>query len=166
MRHKLLPAVCSALSAVILFVVAAVCVPMTAPRLFGYDVYTVISGSMEPAIPVGSAIFIERAEPEEITAGDVIVFYRGEAVITHRVTENYTVTGEFITKGDANQKEDLTPAAYERLVGRVALSIPAIGYILAACSNATGKIYLAGGVAAAILLWLAGGLLRRDDENG
>ncbi len=166
MRHKILPAVCSALSAVILFVVAAVCVPMTAPRLFGYDVYTVISGSMEPAIPVGSAIFIEHAEPEEITAGDVIVFYRGEAVITHRVTENYTVTGEFITKGDVNQKEDLTPAAYESLVGRVALSIPAIGYILAACSNATGKIYLAGGVAAAIPLWLAGGLLRRDDENG
>ena len=121
---------------------------------------------MELAIPVGSAIFIERAEPEEITAGDVIVFYRGEAVITHRVTENHTVTGEFITKGDANQKEDLTPAAYESLVGRVALSIPAIGYILAVRSNATGKIYLAGGVTAAILLWLAGGLLRRDDENG
>ncbi len=96
----------------------------------------------------------------------MIAFYRGEAVITHRVTENHTVTGEFITKGDANQKEDLPPAAYESLVGRVALSIPVIGYILAACSDAAGKIYLAGGVAAAILLWLAGGLLQRDDENG
>ena len=161
-HHTFLPAVCSTLSAVILFLVAAICFPMTVPRMFGYDVYTVVSGSMEPAIPVGSAIFLERAMSEEIAVGDVIAFYRGEAVITHRVTENHTVTGEFITKGDANQEEDMTPAAYESLIGRVALSVPSIGYILAACSGTAGKIYLACGVAAAILLWLAGGFLQRE----
>ena len=56
----------------------------------------------------------------------------------------------------------MTPAAYESLIGRVALSVPSIGYILAACSGTAGKIYLACGVAAAILLWLAGGFLQRE----
>ena len=27
------------------------CLPLTVPRLFGYHIYSVVSGSMEPAIP-------------------------------------------------------------------------------------------------------------------
>lgn len=68
----------------ILIAVVAVCVPMTLPRLLGYEVYVVVSGSMEPAIPVGSALYVESVPPEEVEVGDVIAFYDRGAVITHR----------------------------------------------------------------------------------
>lgn len=51
-----------------------VCLPLTVPRLFGYHIYTVISGSMEPAIPTGSLVYIQEMEPEDVEADDVIAF--------------------------------------------------------------------------------------------
>ena len=90
-------AACSALGTVLLIVLAAICVPLTVPRMFGYHIYTVISGSMEPAIPVGSLLYIPKVRPEDIREHDVIAYYGGEdgtAVITHRVVENRVLMGE------------------------------------------------------------------------
>lgn len=50
--------ICRLLSVLILVAIVAICIPMTVPRLMGYEVYVVVSGSMEPAIPVGSALYI------------------------------------------------------------------------------------------------------------
>ena len=111
-KGGILPGLCSALSILLLVTVVGLCIPMTVPRLFGYEVYTVVSGSMEPAIPVGSAIYLQTVAPETVTVGDVIAFYRGRGVVTHRVVENRTVSGEFITKGDANEENDMEPVPY------------------------------------------------------
>lgn len=163
-RRNVPSVLCSMVSALILIGIVAICVPMTIPRLLGYEVYTVVSGSMEPDIPIGSAVFVEKAVPEEVTAGDVIAFYSRGAVITHRVVENRTVSGEFVTKGDANAENDMEPAGYEMLIGRLAASVPVLGSIMAACSETTGKIYLICGVAGAVLLRLAGSLLRTQKD--
>lgn len=150
--------ICRALSVLILVAVVAVCIPMTVPRLMGYEVYVVVSGSMEPAIPVGSALYVEAAAPEEVAAGDVIAFYDRGVVITHRVVENHVVEGEFITKGDANAENDMAPVPYGALIGRMARSVPYLGNVMAVCSGTKGKIYLACGVAGAVLLLWAGDL--------
>ena len=63
------------LSTILLAALVAVCMPLTVPRLFGYHIYSVISGSMEPAIPTGSLVYIKEMEPEEMQTGDVIAFY-------------------------------------------------------------------------------------------
>lgn len=156
-----LPGICSALSVILLTAVVAICIPMTVPRLFGYEVYTVVSGSMEPAIPVGSAIYLKAAVPEDIRSGDVIAFYKGRAVVTHRVVENRRVSGEFITKGDANAEKDMEPVPYAALIGRMAVSVPVLGAVMAVCSDTLGKAYLAGGVAGALFLQVLSGILRK-----
>ena len=51
---------------VLLILVIVLCIPITVPRLFGYDIYTVISGSMEPAIPTGSLIYTKEIPPKEV----------------------------------------------------------------------------------------------------
>ncbi len=154
------------MSVLILVAVVAICIPMTVPRLMGYDVYVVVSGSMEPAIPVGSALYVEPARPEDVAAGDVIAFFERGAVITHRVVENHVVEGEFITKGDANGENDLAPVAYEALIGRMARSVPYLGSVMAVCSGTKGKIYLACGVVGAVLLMAAGNLFQKGgNEN-
>lgn len=164
-KHKgVLPGLCSALSVLLLAAVVGICIPMTVPRLFGYEAYTVVSGSMEPAIPVGSAIYLEAAVPETVNAGDVIAFYKGRGVVTHRVMENRTVSGEFITKGDANEENDMEPVPYAAMIGRMAVSIPFLGTVMAVCSGSMGKAYLAGGVAGAFFLQLLAGMMRKERE--
>ncbi|MDE6961989.1 MAG: S26 family signal peptidase, partial [Lachnospiraceae bacterium] len=46
----------------LLVALVAVCLPLTVPRFFGYHIYSVISGSMEPAIPTGSLVYIKTME--------------------------------------------------------------------------------------------------------
>ncbi len=57
---------------VLLLLVIAVCVPLTVPRILGYQVYHVISGSMAPAIPTGSLVYVKSTPAAEIQKEDVI----------------------------------------------------------------------------------------------
>ena len=45
------------------------------PRVFGYSLINIVSGSMEPDIEKGAYILIEEVEPEEIRKDDIICFY-------------------------------------------------------------------------------------------
>lgn len=140
---------------VLLLAMVAVCLPLTVPRLFGYQIYSVVSGSMEPAIPTGSLVYIRIMEPEEMEEGDVIAFYgaRDQAsIITHRVVENRVVMGEFITKGDANQTEDMNPVPYENYIGRVVRSVPEAGRIAEILTSRGGKMASGGVILAAVVL--------------
>ncbi len=51
-KRKGLARLFGVLSMAVLAALVLVCVPLTVPRVFGYQIYSVISGSMEPAIPV------------------------------------------------------------------------------------------------------------------
>ena len=85
----------NAVGTLLLAAVIILCVPVTVPRMFGYQIYNVLTGSMEPAIPAGSLIYAENTEPSEIEEGDVIVFYSSVdagVIITHRVEENHRVS--------------------------------------------------------------------------
>lgn len=188
------PALCSALGTVMLILLVLACVPLTAPRIFGYEIYTVISGSMEPAIPTGSLVYIASTDPEEIREGDVIAFYGGMAgnsgthaddmadsgegydiktedsapdsgvsIITHRVVSNSIIMGEFITKGDANEKEDMNPVSYDNYIGKVQLSIPLAGYAAELFTSTQGKIAAVCVIAVAALLQVPAWRRRRQD---
>lgn len=97
-----------------------------APEVFGYSVFRVLTGSMEPAIPEDALILVKRTEPDGIEAGDVISYYStdpelGGAVNTHRVVsvEQEGQQYQFITKGDANAVPDEYPAVGKNLLGKV-----------------------------------------------
>lgn len=156
------PALCSALGTVLLILLVLACVPLTVPRVFGYEIYTVISGSMEPAIPTGSLVYIENAQPEEIKEGEVIAFYGARdsaAVITHRVVENNTLMGQFTTKGDANEKADVNPVDYEDFIGKAAMSIPWLGKSAQLFTSIQGKAAAGAVIIAAMLFHLIGNLV-------
>jgi signal peptidase len=88
----------------------------------------VYTGSMEPAIPVGSIVVIKPVNPETLQTGDIICFELSEPTsITHRIT-NITDEG-FITKGDANEDPDQWTVKKENVIGKVILTIPFIGYL-------------------------------------
>lgn len=152
---------------VLLLALMAVSLPLTVPRFFGYHIYSVISGSMEPSIPTGSLVYIRTMEPEEMQKGDVIAFYgaRDQAsIITHRVVENRVVMGEFITKGDANQAEDMMPVPYENYIGRVVRTIPGAGAAAELFTSPAGKTAAGGMILAAVLLQILASFPGRKRE--
>lgn len=135
--------ICAGLGTAMLIGLVLFCLPLTVPRLFGYEIYSVVSGSMEPAIPVDSMVYIKKEAPEDMKKDDVIAFYGARdssAIITHRVVENRIVMGEFITKGDANQTEDMNPVPYDNFIGKVTCSIPKVGGAAQIFTSVTGKI--------------------------
>lgn len=104
----------------------------------GFRPLIVLSGSMEPAMPVGGVVITRSTTPSDVRAGDIITFalthdLSGSSLplATHRVVkviDDGTRRG-FVTKGDANASADPAVVPADRLVGRVSLVIPYLGHI-------------------------------------
>ena len=163
-KKQIAAKVCSVIGTLLLLVAILVCIPLTLPRLAGYQIYHVISGSMEPAIPVESVVYVKDVAPADIQKKDVIAFHSvlgEEAIITHRVVSNNRVAGEIVTKGDANTKEDMEPVPYENVLGKVALTVPVLGKILATVATIQGKAAVGSVILLSLLLHIAAGRLRK-----
>ena len=102
------------------------------PPVLRYQTYVVQSGSMEPAIHVGSVIVATAVDPNSLKTGDIITFIRpgDQESITHRIVGiNGGPNGRtFVTQGDANGTPDQGEIRFDRLAGKVQFSIPYIGY--------------------------------------
>ena len=139
---KHLPAVLRVLGIALLVIVIGLCAPITLPRIAGFEIYEVVSGSMEPEIPVGSVLYVKPVEPKTVKENDIIAFREVDDVVAHRVVTNRTGIGEFVTKGDANNVEDRDPISYDAVVGRVEMHLPVFGMAMALYSSVIGKVYL------------------------
>jgi signal peptidase len=150
------------LGTLILIIAIIACLGLTVPKFAGIDQYVVISGSMEPAIPVGSMVYSAQTEPSTLQQGDIIVFYAnetGSTPVTHRVVENRISEGEIITKGDANEQNDISPITYANVLGKMVLHVPMLGYIAAPMATLMGKIAMVCVILAAYLLTVVGSRL-------
>ena len=157
---RFLPALCSILGTLILFSVIAVCLPVTLPKLAGYEIYDVVSGSMEPEIPVGSAVYVKETPPQELEEGEVIAFWSGNSVVVHRVRENRVVEGQLVTKGDANELGDPEKTPYDAVVGSVVCHIPWLGMVMSILTGAVGKAYLICFAACGVMFHMLAGRLK------
>jgi signal peptidase I len=162
------------LGTLIILAALLACLGLTVPRFVNVQSYVVVSGSMEPTIPVGSLVYAKPVEPATLQQGDVIVFYSTNAAspsggagqdgvipVTHRVVENHVEDGEIITKGDANTSADISPAAYINVVGKVFAHIPKLGYLAAPLASLPGKIGMVMVILAGFLLTEAGNRIKR-----
>ncbi len=89
--------------------------------VFDKSIVWVMSQSMEPEIPRQSYILVEKADPNEVAVGDVILFYSDDPTLagnmnTHRVVEIVDGGKEFVTRGDNNLKNDDYTAKAEKVI--------------------------------------------------
>ncbi|MBF7083261.1 signal peptidase I [Desulfallas sp. Bu1-1] len=138
----------------VLVIVAAVGITVSArfsndriPTIYGYKLLNVLSGSMEPVIHTGDAIIVRPlAGNDEIGEGDVITFRTKEKeymLITHRVMGVVKVNDKpaaYVTKGDANDSEDLSTVARDQIVGIYKWRLPYFGYLNNFLHKPTGII--------------------------
>ena len=142
---------------VLVAVVVVLAVLLAGVRLVGFQVFTVLSGSMEPTYHTGSLIYVKEVDYRDIEAGQVITFMLDEnTVATHRVVE--VVPDEtdasvlrYRTKGDANDAEDGSLVHYKNVIGTPVFTIPYLGYLANAIQNPPG-MYLAISAGAILLL--------------
>ena len=135
------------------------------PRLLGIHMFSVLSGSMEPAYQVGDLIYAVPTDVNEIEVGDVISFLLNEdgLVATHRVVEIDDANQQFYTKGDANEIRDGKPVHFNNVVGVVRLRIPMLGYAAGFLSTMAGKIIAATAILALVLISMIFG--KNDEER-
>jgi len=99
-------------------------------NLFNTKVFIDKTGSMLPAIRPGSVIFAQKTNSYKI--GDIITFQSDPISTTHRIYKIINRNGRdfFITKGDKNDALDNYLIPHEKIIGKVKIIIPFLGYLL------------------------------------
>lgn len=157
----------------IVVVVVLGAIALVGVRLFGLDVYTVLSGSMEPTYHVGSVIYVQKVDPAEVKVGDPITFVLNEnlVVATHRVVaidKDEEGVIRYTTKGDANDSVDGGRVHQANLLGKPVFTIPYLGYVANFIQNKPGMyIAIAAGAVLILLMFLPEllGAFKEDEKQ-
>lgn len=116
------------------------------PQIFGFQLKTVFSGSMEPGIKTGSIILVKLSEKtDKYKANDVITFKEENQLVTHRIVEVIQSSDQVMyrTKGDHNQTEDLNPVLSTNVIAEyTGVTIPYLGYINEFAKSKNGNLLL------------------------
>ncbi len=101
-----------------------------------FKLLVVQSGSMTPTISVGSLVL--AAPEKDYQLNDIVAFIpptsnsydSNQTLITHRIIKQYKSENVtmFVTKGDANNNQDMNALNEELIVGKVKYSFAGLGY--------------------------------------
>ena len=132
------------------FLIGLVCVAIllatsVLPITGNYKIMIVQSGSMQPAIKMGSVVVVKPADEYKI--GEVITFGKAtktQTPITHRIYDIKIVGEEprYITKGDVNNAPDKQEVRLDEIVGKVLFDIPYLGYAVKAARKPSGFLLI------------------------
>ena len=142
---------------ILVVLVVLLAVLLVGARLVGLQVFTVLSGYMEPTYHTGALIYVKKVDTQKIQVGTPITFMMDEdTVATHRVVE--VVPDEedpsvirYRTKGDANDAVDGGLVHYKNVIGTPVFTIPYLGYVASYIQQPPGT-YVAISAGAIILL--------------
>lgn len=133
--RSLVHAIALGLSTGMLLVVAGLAVVLVVvPKVTGSIPLTVLTQSMEPALPPGTLLVVRPTPLDAVRVGDVLTYQIRSGhpeVISHRVVSVASSSnGErtFVVKGDANAEPD-APVRGVQVRGVVWYSVPVLGSV-------------------------------------
>jgi len=153
--------------------VCALVVPLVAALLTvwarGWTLQAVLSGSMAPGIPKGSAVVLAPVDPATLKRGVVIAFDDPGAtgrVVTHRIIRrDDRPTGVFFTtQGDANGAPDPLPVPARAVRGQLRWRVVGLGRVIRTLHGGVAKWLIAGPLGALVLSEVAGTVGRRHRD--
>lgn len=171
MNHSLRK-IWNTISNILVALVVILALLLVGARIVGLQVFTVLSGSMEPTYHTGSLIYVKKTDPYTIQEGQPITFMLDEnTVATHRVVgivpdeEDPTVI-RFRTKGDANEAEDGSLVHYKNVIGTPIFSIPYLGYVANYIQHPPGMyVAISAGAVLLLLVFIPDIFADEDDKN-
>ncbi len=141
-------------------------------NIAGFSLFRVVTGSMEPEIPVGSLLVCKQVEMDQVQLRDVICFRAQDSAIfgkmmTHRVVDILNgADGSilFETRGDANLASDGYLVTQTNFVGKVIWYTGANSMLSEVFSFFTNKVGFLACIVFPCLL-LAGLILKDSVKN-
>jgi len=91
-------------------------------NILGMNILHVVTGSMEPTIEEGAYVFVKKEDVKRLGEQDIIAYYTEDPevygkVVIHRIVGT-NGDGTFITKGDANMREDNLNVREDQIIGK------------------------------------------------
>lgn len=146
-------------STVLVVLVVILAILLAGVRIFGIDILTVLSPSMEPNYPTGSLIYLVDIDPAKLKVEDVITYRLSETTTaTHRIKEIVPDEEDpgvvrFRTKGDNNDNYDGSLVEFEDVEGKVIFCIPHLGHLAMYIQSPPG-LYVALVTALAVIFFV------------
>jgi signal peptidase len=117
-------------------------------QLLTLRAFIVQSGSMEPSIKTGGAVF--TIPKQSYVQGDIITFrpdQNSKTLVTHRIELKKYPDGVnkdpvYLTSGDTNEEIDTWELVPSQIVGKVFLTLPYVGYAVDFAKKPQGFIFL------------------------
>ena len=118
-------------------IIGTVINPDETPDVLGIKTFSIISGSMEPAISINDIVVVREVNPNDININDIITFKVENEIITHRVIniEKKDERIVYTTKGDKNDVTDIEKISDTQIEGKCVAKIPKIGKLLTIVKN-------------------------------
>ena len=143
------------------------------PAAAGGTARSVQSGSMAPALPVGSLVIDRPVDPTALHVGDIATYRQHADGVTRYVTHRIVrVTGpasalQFTFRGDANSSADPRPVPASAISGKVWMHLPYVGGLSDRLTRLRWMALALGVLAlAAYSAWqIAGGLREHREEK-
>lgn len=101
------------------------------PIIAGIRSFVVQTGSMQPTMPVGSIVYVQKKPTYNIS--DVIAFNnKADQTVTHRIVEvvNKPEGVFYKVKGDANNTADSDLVKAKSVIGRAVFTVPLLGRLV------------------------------------
>lgn len=134
--------------------------PDKLPTVFGYSPVIVLSGSMYPEFDAGDLILLKSVDAEDVEKDDVICYFSDgnkETAITHRVMDVQQAedgSPVFVTKGDANDSEDITAVTADMVQGiYTGVYLPKLGDVAVFLQTPMGMVLCIVCPLGLILIW-------------
>ncbi len=179
-RRRTVHRIASALITTLMVVALGAAALMVLPSLLGFERYVIVSGSMEPTIPVGAVVYDEVVPVDDLEVGDIITFvppqeFGIDAPVTHRIVDiTSTAPGNgqesgapvFRTKGDANKDPD----PWRMILNgsdqaRVKHQIPYVGYVYIALQQRWVQLLVIGLPSLGLIVYIVAALWRASGEG-
>ncbi|MGH8860253.1 MAG: signal peptidase I, partial [Jatrophihabitantaceae bacterium] len=97
--------------------------------IVGGRALTVLTGSMEPALPVGSVVIERSGDVADLHVGDVATYQQSGSgnLVTHRIVAIDASHSRFTFRGDANPVPDPQQVPVTAIRGVVWFDVPLVG---------------------------------------
>ncbi len=129
----------------------------------GRELFIIIGGSMEPAIPIGSLVIATKVDAMAVAVGDVVTIRADNGIfVTHRVIRVLDAPEgrSFKMQGDANMSADAGLVPAHAIVGAANQYVPYAGYARHFLSTIPGLVAVLSVLGTLLLIYFLLGILQ------